>query len=123
MSRNPGLPRLTPPRISSHARRVGSERRSRRPPDQGTRDKKPTLGPLWTDEARQELSYQRFSIPEPGEQAQLIKETYSLDAFTNGLEKLYRNIIGESTSGIDYLPTGNILDSFLMPERFRLLRT
>jgi glycosyltransferase involved in cell wall biosynthesis len=74
-------------------------------------------------EARQELSYQRFSIPEPGEQAQLIKETYSLDAFTNGLEKLYRNIIGESTSGIDYLPTGNILDSFLMPERFRLLRT
>ena len=74
-------------------------------------------------EARQELPCQTFSIPKPRDQARMIEENFSLDAFTQRLKKLYQHITEKPTSEIDYLPPGKILDSFLMPERFRLLRT
>ena len=73
--------------------------------------------------ARQELPCNNLTIPEPGEQARQIRDAYSLEAFSHGLQTLYRKIAGTSASAIDYLPPGDILDSFLMPERFRLLRT
>ncbi|RPG87356.1 MAG: hypothetical protein CBC33_000550 [Coraliomargarita sp. TMED73] len=73
--------------------------------------------------ARQELPLETLPIPRFTDQAPRIRQTYGLDAFTRNLAHLYQQISDERVSPVDYLTPGNLLDSFLMPERFRLLRT
>ena len=73
--------------------------------------------------ARQELPLETLPAPRFTDQAPRIRQTYGLDAFTRNLAHLYQQISDERVSPVDYLTPGNLLDSFLMPERFRLLRT
>ena len=73
--------------------------------------------------AREELPFKTLEIQNFQDQSQCIRENYGVDAFTEKLESLYRQIVSQTASSIDYLPPARILESFLMPERFRLLRT
>lgn len=73
--------------------------------------------------AREALPLNSLEIPAPGKQAEKICRNYSLEVYTQKLHTLYRSLSDARTSEINYLQPGKILENFLMPERFRLLRT
>lgn len=56
--------------------------------------------------------------------AQVIKRDYSLDQYAEKLVKLYHSIhSSENTAATQYHDPAKVLNGFLQPERFRLLRT
>ncbi|MGC6455760.1 MAG: hypothetical protein ACON39_05990 [Coraliomargaritaceae bacterium] len=74
-------------------------------------------------QASEELPFHSLEIQNFQNQSESIRKNYGIKAFTQRLETLYQKITSQKVSTIDYLPPGCILDRFLMPERFRLLRT
>jgi hypothetical protein len=58
------------------------------------------------------------------ENAERITQTYSLSKYTENLSRVYAEICAsENTAATQYIDPNKVLDGFLQPERFRLLRT
>ena len=56
------------------------------------------------------------------ENKRIVMENYSLDSYGARLENLYRNLLEQPVEKIDALDPQKLLDGFLAPESFSLLR-
>jgi len=77
--------------------------------------------------ARSTLPLQRMFQNVPPDRiarnADLIRLNYGLETYAKHLDELYRGICSQSEEKPEYLPPKKLLQAFLQPERFRLLRT
>jgi hypothetical protein len=55
--------------------------------------------------------------------AEKISQEYSLPRYAENLTRIYASIQPGAIEATQYLDPAKVLDSFLQPERFRLLRT
>ncbi|ADE54181.1 hypothetical protein [Coraliomargarita akajimensis] len=74
-------------------------------------------------EARQDLPRTELQICEPSNQADHIRTSYSFQSYAERVSNIYQSLLSVQTSSVDHLDQSLILDAFLQPERFRLLRT
>ncbi|MGB0415756.1 MAG: hypothetical protein ACPGKS_02785 [Coraliomargarita sp.] len=73
--------------------------------------------------ARAELPIQRLDLAEPGQQAGTIRKRFSLEGYAQQLSDIYTSVCEAPKSSTSYIAPKTVLNGFLKPERFRLLRT
>lgn len=76
-----------------------------------------------TPESREELPLAELNIPPAANQAELICKRFSLEDYAQQVHGIYTTANQSSPSTPDYQEPESILNSFLKPNRFRLLRT
>ncbi len=77
-------------------------------------------------ESRTQLRPSALVVPDSATIARnraCVEAGYSLDAYGRTLEAIYRKVAAEPAGPVDALDAGAVLDGFLAPERFCLLRT
>lgn len=74
-------------------------------------------------ETRQDLPRTQLQLTSPTNQAARVRESYSFAHYAQQLSDIYQTLLNSTTSNIDYLNPEKVVDAFLLPERFRLLRT
>ena len=78
---------------------------------------------LQNPEAKTNLPVKTLNVTEPAQQADAIHNFFNLEGYAQKLSNIYATICDAPNDALTYVEPSTVLDGFLKPERFRLLRT